>query len=148
MKQNDSIKKLERSTFQMLKRASQLASNLYSDKTAGQGLTQRQFAIMIAVRENSGITQTSLVKLTGIDRSTTADMVARLTAQGYIRQKRSPSDRRAKTLSISNAGKAALSVAEPAVASVDRKLSSLIPKEHRKSFKAALKILASIPKDE
>jgi len=36
MKQYESIKKLERSTFQMLKRASQSASNLYSEKTGGQ----------------------------------------------------------------------------------------------------------------
>ncbi len=136
------VKQLERSTFHLLKKAAQNAANIYADKVGKSGVTQRQFAVLIAVNENIGISQTKLVELTSIDRSTLADLVGRLIAQGYLRRKRDKDDARRNVLKLSAAGKRALEIAEPSLASVDRKLSTLIPKEHRKSFRLALKILA------
>ena len=142
MSQTSNVKQLERSTFQLLKKAAQNAANLYVEKVGKNGITQRQFAVLIAVNENIGISQTQLVELTSIDRSTLADLVGRLIAQGYLRRKRDKNDARRNVLKLSAAGKRALEDAEPSLSSVDRKLSSLIPKEHRKSFRLALKILA------
>ncbi len=136
------VKQLERSTYHLLKRAAKHAANLHGDKVGKHGLTQRQFAVLIAVDENEGLSQTMLVTLTSIDRSTMADLVGRLIAQGYIRRKRDKTDGRRNVLKMTAAGKRALQTAGPGIASVDRKLTSLIPKEHRKSFRAALKILA------
>lgn len=143
MKPVSDIKQLEKSTYHLLKRAGQHAANLYVDKVGKNGLTQRQFAVLLAIDENSGLSQINLVALTGIDRSTLADLVGRLIAQGYVRRKRDKNDGRRNILNLTAAGKRALERAEPGVASVDRKLTSLIPVEHRKSFRAALKILAS-----
>ncbi|VAV94821.1 Transcriptional regulator, MarR family [hydrothermal vent metagenome] len=136
------VKSLERSTYHLLKRAAQHAANLHSEKVGKHGLTQRQYAVLAAVDENEGISQTSLVELTSIDRSTLADMVGRLIAQGYVRRKRDKKDARRNVLKLTAAGKRGLQTVGPDIASVDRKLTHLIPKEHRKSFRAALKILA------
>lgn len=136
------VKSLERSTYHLLKKAAQQAGNFYSEKVGNHGLTQRQFAVLAAVDENEGISQTKLVELTSIDRSTLADMVGRLIAQGYVRRKRDKTDARRNVLKLTAAGKRGLQTVGPGIASVDRKLNSLIPKEHRKSFRAALKILA------
>lgn len=143
MAENANVKQLERSTYHLLKRAAQHAANLHSDKVGKHGLTQRQFAALVAVDQNEGISQTQLVELTSIDRSTLADLVGRLIAQGYVRRKRDKNDARRNVLKLTAAGKRALQTASPGIASVDRKLTSIIPKEHRKSFRAALKILAT-----
>lgn len=142
MKQLSDVKQLERSTYHLLKRAAQHAANLYVDKVGKKGLTQRQFAVMLTIDKNAGLSQINLVSLTGIDRSTMADLVGRLIAQGYVRRKRDKNDGRRNVLKLTAAGKRALDSTGPGVASVDRKLTSLIPVEHRKSFRAALKILA------
>jgi len=142
MTEPSNVKQLERSIFHLLKKAAQNAANIYVEKVGKDGITQRQFAVLIAVNENVGISQTQLVELTSIDRSTLADLVGRLIAQGYLRRKRDKNDARRNVLKLSAAGKRALDDAEPGLSSVDRKLSNLIPKEHRKSFRLALKILA------
>ncbi len=141
------VKSLERSTYHLLKRAAQHAANLYGDKAGKHGLTQRQFAVLAAIDENEGTSQTRLVQLTSIDRSTLADMVGRLIAQGYVRRKRDKKDARRNVLKLTAAGKRGLQTVGPSIASVDRKLTSLIPAEHRKSFRAALKILARHSKE-
>jgi len=136
------IKQLESSIYHLLKKAAQHAANLHSDKVGKHGLTQRQYAVMVAIEENEGTSQIQLVSLTSIDRSTLADLVGRLIAQGYVRRKRDKNDARRNVLKLTAAGKRALQTASPGIASVDRKLTNLIPKEHRKSFRAALKIIA------
>ncbi len=136
------IKSLERSTYHLLKRAAQHATNLHSEKVAEHGLTQRQFAVLAALKENDGISQIQLVDLTNIDRSTLADLVARLIAQGYLRRKRDKNDARRNVLKLTAEGNRALLKVGPNIAKVDRKLNSLIPKEHRKGFRAALRVLA------
>ena len=128
----------------MLKRAAQLAANLYMEKVGKNGLTQRQFALLLVLSHNQATNQTSLARLTGIDRSTLADLVGRMIAQGYVRRKRDRNDARRYVLHITAAGNRVLSMAKPGVASVDRKLASLVPIEHRKSFRKALSILATI----
>ena len=142
MVETTNIKQLESSVYHLLKRASQHAANLHSDKVGKHGLTQRQFAVLVAIEENEGISQTLLVNLTSIDRSTLADLVGRLIAQGYVRRKRDKNDARRNVLKLTVPGKRALQTAGPGIAGVDRKLISLIPKEHRKSFRAALKVIA------
>ena len=81
----DHVKKLEKSPYHLLKRAAQYAANIYMADVGKSGLTQRQFTVLTVVDGNEGISHTSLVKATGIDRSTLADMISRLAAQGYLR---------------------------------------------------------------
>ena len=73
----------------------------------------RQFTVLQAVDQNDGISQTSLAVLTGIDRSTLADLVARLIDQGYLQRRRTKDDGRTNALRMSPAGRRALKAAEP-----------------------------------
>ncbi len=137
-----SIKQLENSTYNLLKRASQVAANIYLEKNGSGGLTQRQYVVLMAINHNDGISQAGLVDITGIDRSTMAELTGRLVAQGYIRSRKDKNDGRRNVLKLTAPGRRAMGEAGPCIASVDRKLSSLIPVEHRKSFRKALKMLA------
>jgi DNA-binding MarR family transcriptional regulator len=135
-------KQAARSPFQMLKRAAQYASQLYMGGAGKSGLTQRQFTVLAAVDANDGISQTALVKLAGIDRSTLADLVARMMAQGYLQRRRTKDDGRTNSIRITAAGKKALKSAQPGADDVDKQLLADIPPSHRKAFADVLAILA------
>ena len=76
---------LERSPSHLLHRALQLALDIYAEETGADAVTQRQFAVLTAVMSHEGCTQSDLVKATGIDRSTLAELVARLIGKGADR---------------------------------------------------------------
>lgn len=133
---------LEQSPGHMLHRALQAALDIYAAEMGPDGLTQRQFAVLTAVEARSAPTQTDLVQATGIDRSTLADMVARLARRGLLERERSAADGRAKAVSLTEAGRAALAQAGPRVEAADRRILALLPKRHRDAFTALLSALS------
>jgi DNA-binding MarR family transcriptional regulator len=134
---------LARSPYQLLKRASQYAGSIYMDTVGRTGLTQRQYAMLMAVEKHEGASQTELVRVTGIDRSTLADLVARLIAQGYLQARRGREDGRTSTVRLTAAGRRALRAAEPGAGEADKQLLAAVPVKHRKSFIEGLMSLAS-----
>ena len=127
----------------LMHRALQLALDIYSEETGPDGLTQRQFAVLEAVSMKSGLTQTDLVRATGIDRSTLADLVARMTTKGLLEREKSTLDARAKAVRLSPAGQAALEAARPTVEAADKRIMALLPKGKRDAFLDLLAGLAS-----
>lgn len=133
---------LTRSPYHLLKRASQYAATVYMDAVGRTGLTQRQFAVLTAADQNEGASQAELVRLTGIDRSTLANIIARLTAQRYVQARRGRDDGRTNAVRLTAAGRRALKAAEPGASEVDKELLAAIPPRNRKSFLDALTSLA------
>ena len=118
----------------LMHRVLQLSLDIYAEEAGPDGLTQRQFAVLEAVSARSGLTQTDLVKATGIDRSTLADLVARMTTKGLLERERSALDARAKAVRLSETGQAALEAARPRVAAADKRILALLPKARRGGF--------------
>ncbi len=118
----------------LMHRVLQLALDIYSEEAGPDGLTQRQFAVLEAVSQKSGLTQTDLVRATGIDRSTLADLVARMTTKGLLDREKSAIDARAKAVRLSAAGQAALDAARPKVEAADKRILALLPKGKRDGF--------------
>src|SRR5262245_8283548 len=71
------VGRLERSPIHLLHRAGQCASDIFQGEMATGDLTPRQYAVLVAVSQNEGLSQTHLVEKTGVDRSTLADIVRR-----------------------------------------------------------------------
>ncbi|MDI1280418.1 MAG: DNA-binding MarR family transcriptional regulator [Brevundimonas sp.] len=134
---------LSGSPSHLMHRALQLALDIYATETGPDGLTQRQFAVLEAVSQKSGLTQTDLVRATGIDRSTLADLVARMTTRGLLDRERSTIDARAMAVRLSEAGAVALEAARPRVEAADKRIMALLPKGKREGFLALLAGLAS-----
>src|ERR1700741_522703 len=65
--------KLATSPSHLLHRAEQLATDRFSE-LGGDSITLRQFTVLAAIAEQPGLSQSDLVRVTGIDRSTLADM--------------------------------------------------------------------------
>jgi DNA-binding MarR family transcriptional regulator len=126
----------------LMHRVLQLALDIYTEETGSGGLTQRQFAVLEAVSQKSGLTQTDLVRATGIDRSTLADLVSRMTTKGLLDREQSAIDARAKAVRLAPAGLAALEAARPQVEAADKRILALLPKAKRDGFLTLLAELA------
>ncbi len=133
---------LAQSPSHLIHRVLQLALDIYTEESAASGLTQRQFAVLEAAAQKAGQTQTDLVKATGIDRSTLADLVSRMTTKGLLERERSTLDARAKAVRVSEAGMAILEAARPCVEAADKRILQLLPKAKRDSFLEILSQLA------
>jgi DNA-binding MarR family transcriptional regulator len=132
---------LDASPSHLLHRVLQLALDIYAEETGQGGVTQRQFAVLTAVSRNEGLTQTDLVKATGIDRSTLADMVARMIDKSLLERERSSLDARANTVRLTEQGRAALDAATPKVETADKRILSLLPHGKRDSFLNVLRAM-------
>lgn len=129
---------LNTSPSHLLHRAQQIAANHSAAALKTAGLTLRQFSVLAALSGNEGVSQSDLVNATGIDRSTLADMVARMEAGGMIKRSDSKTDARAKSVSLTVKGKKAYDKALPAVTKADVALFATLAKAKQDSLMQGL----------
>lgn len=134
---------LDRSASHLLHRAQQFAAEQF-EGMGDADITLRQFAVLAAVQEQEGCSQSDLVKTTGIDRSTLADMVSRMERKGLIERRTAALDARAKSVHMTDDGRAAISSATPVVQKADEAILSMIPKNRRRAFVGILGLLANV----
>lgn len=126
----------------LLRRANQFANDLYTDEDDADGLTQRQLAVLYAIDQNDSMSQTALVKETGIDRSTLADMIVRMQKRELIQRRRTENDQRANAVRITTAGRRALRAAMPAMQRAEAAILEALPARSRGEFMKCLTSLA------
>jgi len=122
----------------LLHRAVQAAADLHAGLAGPEGLTPRQFAVLSAIAFAEGSTQTQLVRTTGVDRSTLAELVTR---------QRSSADARANQVSLTEAGRTLLEASRPLAAEADLALLSRLPEDRRARFLKDLRRLVAAPED-
>lgn len=134
---------LSQSVTHLLHRVLQLALDYHAEASGPAGLTQRQYTVLAAAGAADGVSQSDLVRATGIDRSTLADLVARMISKGLLERERSATDARANTVRLSANGRAALSEGGRPAARSDARLLNLLPQKKRDSFVKTLTTLAA-----
>jgi DNA-binding MarR family transcriptional regulator len=127
------IAALDQSPSHLLHRALQRALDIYAEAFGESGITQRQFALLAAADEREGATQADLVRITGIDRSTLADMARRMIGKGLLERERSNVDARANAVRLTEAGREILTDARPKMAGADARLLKLISGHGRRT---------------
>lgn len=130
---------LKTSPSHLLHRAQQIAANESASALAAAGITLRQFSVLAALSGNDGVSQSDLVNATGIDRSTLADMVARMEKAGLIKRVASKTDKRAKVVSLMAKGKKAYEKALPAVEKADAAIFEALAKTKQATLVSGLK---------
>ena len=125
---------LDNSPIHLLHRAGQCAGDIFQAEMADDGLTPRQFAVLVTVSQNEGLSQTHLVEQTGIDRSTLADIVRRMLKKGLLQRRRTREDARAYAVKLTDAGWATLRNALPHTNRVDETILDALPTQHRERF--------------
>ena len=105
------VNPLGRSPVHLLHRAGQCAKHFFGTAVGGD-LTPRQLAVLAAVADNEGGTQTDIVETTWIDRSTLADIVRRLQRKGLLHRRRTKEDARAYAVKLTDRGRRLLRSAQ------------------------------------
>jgi DNA-binding MarR family transcriptional regulator len=77
-------------------------------QAAGAMLTPGEFGLLVLVARNTGLSQMTLARALGIDRSTLVPILDRLQARGLLVRRRSPNDGRMHALALTASGDKAL----------------------------------------
>lgn len=136
---------LVRSPIHLLHRAGQCAADIFAAEMAELDLTPRQYAVLLTVAQREGLSQTDLVAVTGIDRSTLADIVRRMLKKGLLQRRRTREDARAYAVRLTDEGLRVLSAARPKVEAVDARIVATLSQEQRTTLVEDLRtIVASL----
>ena len=141
--ETETLFSLDRSASHLLHRAQQFAAEQFEGMGDVQ-ITLRQFAVLAAVQEQEGCSQSDLVKTTGIDRSTLADMVSRMERKGLVERRQAALDARAKSVHLTDDGRAAIEACLPVVQKADDAILAMIPRNRRRAFVGILGLLANV----
>src|ERR1044072_2797552 len=126
----------------LIRRCQQFYGDLYAREAGSRELTKQQFTLLCALEHNDGASQTILVQITGIDRSTLAEMVRRMLERGLLSRERTEEDQRANAVAISPSGRKALRSARNAADRAERALLEALPIPERQKFVKALSQIA------
>ena len=132
---------LEKSPVHLLHRAGQFAGDVFVSEMGDDGLTPRQYAVLVAVAESEGLSQTDLVGRTGVDRSTLADIVRRMIKKGLISRQRTKRDARAYSVKLTDRGRKSLDTARPAARQADERVLATLSPKQRQAFVDVLSTL-------
>lgn len=102
------IEVLEELVGYHLRRASGVFANDFARALAGSGMRQVLFGILSIIAENPGINQGSVGRALGIQRANMVSLVNELADRGMVNREPSPDDRRALSLSLTDAGRVAV----------------------------------------
>jgi len=134
MTRDKTTDRLERSPIHMLHRAGQCADDLFQTEIARADLTPRQYAVLLIAAHNEGLSQTSLVEKTGIDRSTLADIIRRMLKKGLLQRRRTKEDARAYAVKLTEEGWRVLRATEPIMLRVDDKILAALSAQRAERF--------------
>ena len=135
--------KLAGSPSHLLHRAEQLASQRFT-QLVGDTITLRQFIILAAISEQPGLTQSDLGRVTGVDRSTLADAMAKMETRGWVVRTPSTSDGRAYSLLLGQSGGTLLSATVQHARAADAAVLDLLTKTKGRSFIGTLTKIAKL----
>jgi MarR family transcriptional regulator, temperature-dependent positive regulator of motility len=131
MARETAANRLERSPLHLLHRAGQCAAEVFQTELGSGDVTPRQFAVLVTVSQNEGLSQTHLVDRTGIDRSTLADIVRRMLKKGLLQRRRTREDARAYAVKLTEEGWRVLKSVDPLSRKVDERIMASLPAGQR-----------------
>lgn len=117
----------------LIRLAQQTHTALWADRI-GTVLTGPQYAALYVVSRWPGINQRQLGELAALDKSTTADLVARLFKRGLLERRQDPVDARSQVLEITEPARSTLAEVDPKVETVQEMLLEPLPASERQAF--------------
>lgn len=128
---SSSFSEADRSIVDLLHRSSQLAEDFFARSVTIEGITARQFAVLAAVENAPNANQTEIVRKTGVDRSTMADIVRRLVKKQLLMRRRTPDDARAYAIRLAPRAEELMSQLRAKQAKAEEDLLAALSKEDR-----------------
>lgn len=135
--------RLAASPSHLLHRAEQLAADRFT-QLVGDTITLRQFTVLAAIAEQPGLSQSDLARTTGVDRSTLADMMAKMEKRGWVVRTTSSSDKRAYSVLLGQAGGTLLSATMQHARAADAAILDLLPRTKGRTLLNTLSKLSKL----
>lgn len=125
----------------LVRRLHQISVAVFAERMteAGIALTPVQFAALSAISERPGVDQATLAAVVAYDRATLGGVVDRLHQKGLIARQVGTSDRRARVLSLTEAGQTLLAAARPTVTALQDEILSGLDGQERAALIELLK---------
>ncbi len=130
---------MERTLTDLVHRLGQNLDAAFEGRTKGSAITPRQLAVLRAAKEWSGVSQTTLVEKTGVDRSTLADIVKRLVQRGWLTRRRDKDDARAYVVRCTTEGAGIINAHAPALLAIEKAALVALSKAEGDALKQMLK---------
>ena len=119
---------LPRFTGSLVRRAQQRHAAVWLSVVSAE-VTSVQFAALEVLRERPGLNQRQLGDALDVDRSTIADLVARMVRNGLVERSDDPNDKRSYVLYLTAAGTQQLATLLPRVEEVERILTEQMTRQ-------------------
>ena len=120
----------------LIRRLNQISASLFQELMAelGEDLTPVQYAALSILQQEDGIDQATLAALIAYDRATIGGVIDRLEAKRFVTRRVSPDDRRARIVSLSEAGAALLEKLDGPVADMQDRILAGLTEDERDTF--------------
>jgi DNA-binding MarR family transcriptional regulator len=112
----------------LIRRAQQIHTLLWNSEVSDE-VTSPQFLVLVALSRAPGMDQRTLGVSVSLDRSTTADVVDRLTGRGLLERSRDPDDRRRYILGLTAEGAKLVDAISPRTETMNDHLINVLPAE-------------------
>ena len=132
----------------LARRVHQLAVAVFVDEIGELALTPVQYSALQTVCDRPGIDQKTLATTIGCDTSTIGGVIDRLEAPGLVVRKVAPTDRRARQVSPTDAGRETVSAAVPRMLRAQQRLLEPLAPAARTELIDANADLSQIPARE
>lgn len=116
----------------------------FRKRLAELGLTPNQFTVLrwLEEQDGSGVRQSEIVGRMASDPNTIAALVERMDADGLVKRKVDPSDRRARLITPTAKGRRLYARARPIAVDLQAEVLEAIPENERERLLAQLEVLA------
>ncbi|MFD2416458.1 MarR family winged helix-turn-helix transcriptional regulator [Amycolatopsis pigmentata] len=125
-------------------RRSQAVHNVLWGKLVPGDITPPQYAVLSVLATFPRSDRQQIARLASLDKSSAADVVARLARKAWIRRERDPEDARRYLLSLTEAASIALSSITPQISAVQDALLAVLPESRRTAFMNELTAVARL----
>lgn len=132
---------MPRSPGYLIRRSQQVHGNIWA-RHVGSELTGPQYAVLVALAAQPGADQVTVGKLASLDKSSIADIVARLARDGWVRRGTCPGHGHRSILTLTPAAEDVLSRTTPLVATAQREFLSPLSTDEALAFTAQLARIA------
>lgn len=129
-------------TGRLIRGAQQSHVNLWQ-KLVSQEITGPQFGVLEALHNNPGMSQSDLCTELDLDRSTIAELIARMAERGIINRDDHAEDKRRYSISLSSAGEVEYEKLVPKVKQLDEVLTKRLTSAEHDELQRLLKLVVS-----
>jgi DNA-binding MarR family transcriptional regulator len=138
---------LSRMCGHLLRRAQQVHNGWWTEEFAND-LTSPQYAVLAVLSVRPGIDQSLLGELVSLDKSSVADVVARLAGRMWVSRDRDPGDGRRNVLTLTPAAATAFRYLVPSSRRVQERLLAPVPAGDRDGLLRSLRAVARFDPSE